>query len=487
MEEKMAGYDFDIGIIGAGSAGLTIAAGAARFGAKTVLVEKERLGGDCLYYGCVPSKTLIRTAQVRYLMNNAQRFGLPYAEPPPVDFREVRKSILSVIGTIQNYDSPERFCGLGVKVEFGSPEFSDEHTVRLEGRTLSAKNWVVATGSSPQIPLIEGLPQTPHLTNRDIFYLDSLPASMIIIGGGPVSIEMAQAFTRLGTRVSVVQHGDQILKKEDSDMAFSVMEALMEEGVEFYLNSSVVRVSDNAGRREVTIKQKEGAEKSISAAELLIASGREANLGGLGLERLGIRFNSGGLQLDARLRSDRPNIYGAGDVTGTHLFTHAAGYEGGIVLSNAILHLPRRVDYKYLPWCTYTDPELASIGMNEKAARQAGIEYSVWTEKFRDNDRALAERAPEGRIKLLIDKHDKPLGIQILGPHAGDLMAEWVVFFNGANKLYSLAGAVHPYPTLSEISKKAAGSVVAKKLFSDRITKALKFMFNLRGRACSPE
>jgi pyruvate/2-oxoglutarate dehydrogenase complex dihydrolipoamide dehydrogenase (E3) component len=484
MENKMAGFDFDIGVIGAGSAGLTIAAGAARFGAKTLLVEKERLGGDCLYYGCVPSKTLIRTAQVRYLMNNAHRFGLPHVQLPPVDFREVRKSILSVIGTIQNYDSPERFCGLGVKVEFGSPEFSDEHTVRLEGRALSAKNWVVATGSSPQIPLIEGLPQTPHLTNRDIFYLDSLPDSMIILGGGPVSIEMAQAFARLGTKVTVVQHGDQILKREDSDMADSVMKALEQEGVEFYLNSSVIRVRGDGGLREVVIKQKEGAEKSISAAELLVASGREANLGGLGLEGLGIRFNSGGLLLDARLRTDRPNIYGAGDVTGSYQFTHAAGYEGGIVLANAILHLPRKTDYTYMPWCTYTDPELASIGMNQKSARQAGIEYSIWTEKFMDNDRALAERAPEGRIKLLIDKHDKPIGIQILGPHAGDLIAEWVAFFQGNRRLSALAGSVHPYPTLAEINKRAAGSVVAKKLFSDRVTKALKFMFNLRGRAC---
>jgi pyruvate/2-oxoglutarate dehydrogenase complex dihydrolipoamide dehydrogenase (E3) component len=487
MENKMAGFDYDIGVIGAGSAGLTIAAGAARFGAKTVLVEKERLGGDCLYYGCVPSKTLIRTAQVRYLMNNAQRFGLPYAELSPVDFREVRKSILSVVGKIQNYDSTERFCGLGVKVEFGSPEFSDEHTVRLEGRVMSARNWVVATGSSPHIPLIEGLLQTPHLTNRDIFYLDSLPASMIILGGGPVSIEMAQAFARLGTKVIFIQHGEQILKKEDRDMADSVMKALEEEGVEFYLNSSVFRVRDDAGRREVVIKQKKGAEKSIRAAELLVASGREANLGGLGLERLGIRFNSGGLQLDARLRTDRPNIYGAGDVTGSYQFTHAAGYEGGIVLANAILHLPRETDYTYMPWCTYTDPELASIGMNQKAARQAGIEYSVWTEKFIDNDRALAERASEGRIKLLIDKHDKPIGIQILGPHAGDLIAEWVTFFHGNRRLSALAGSVHPYPTLAEINKRAAGSVVAKKLFSDRVTKALKFMFNLRGRACGPE
>jgi pyruvate/2-oxoglutarate dehydrogenase complex dihydrolipoamide dehydrogenase (E3) component len=479
----MATYDFDMGIIGAGSAGLTVAAGSAKFGAKTLLVEKDRMGGDCLHYGCVPSKTLIRTARVRHLMKNAPKFGLPAAALPPVDFREVRESILSVIGAIQKYDSPQRFCDLGVRVDFGIPVFTDEHSILLEGKTVSAKSWIIATGSSPSIPNIEGLAETPFMTNRDIFYLDALPPSLIMIGGGPVSIEMAQAFRRLGSQVTVVQLAGQILEQEDRDMADEVMNALAADGVRFCLNASVVRVGNNSGLREVTIMTKDGVEQALRAEALFVAVGRVANLEDLGLGQIGISYDRKGLKLDTRLRTTCRNIYGAGDVTGSYLFTHAAGYEGGIALSNAILRLPRKVDYRYLPWCTYTDPELAGIGMNETRARQAGIAYSVLSESFQGNDRALADRVPEGRIKLLLDNHGKPIGVQILGAHAGELMAEWTAYFSGGMKLYSLAGAVHPYPTLAEISKRVAGNALSEKIFSDRVKKTLRFFFNLRGRA----
>jgi pyruvate/2-oxoglutarate dehydrogenase complex dihydrolipoamide dehydrogenase (E3) component len=479
----MGAYDFDIAIIGAGSAGLTIAAGAAGFGAKTLLAEKEKMGGDCLHYGCVPSKTLIRTAQIRHLMKNSSAFGLPQSEIPPVDFREIRRRILSVIETIQQKDSPERFCGLGVKVEFGSPEFIDEHSVRLGGKTVSAKSWVIATGSSPSVPAIEGLSETPYLTNRDIFYLDSLPDSMIMLGGGPISIELAQAFARLGTKVSVIQRAEQILEREDRDMADDVMKALEAEGVRVYLNAAIVRVRNNAGKREVVFRMKDGTEQVISAEALLVAAGRDANLQGLGLDGIGITYDRRGLKLDNRLRTNIGHIYGAGDVTGSYLFTHAAGYEASIVLSNSILRLPRKADYKYFPWCTYTDPELASIGMNEMRAKESGIDYTVRTEPFLENDRALAEGVPEGKVKLLLGKKGKPLGVQILGAHAGELMAEWTAFFSSGMKLYSLAGAVHPYPTLAEINKRVAGSVIGERLFSDKVKKALKFFFGLQGGA----
>jgi len=481
----MPSYDYDIGIIGGGAAGLTVASGAAQLGAKTLLVEKEKaLGGDCLHYGCVPSKTLIRSAQVYHLMKNSAAFGLPAIETRPVDFQAVKKRIQSVIETVQRHDSEERFCSLGAKVQFGEPSFVDEHSVRLNGDTVSARNWVIATGSSPSVPAIEGLDKTPYITNKEIFYLDQLPSSMVILGAGPIAIEMAQAFCRLGTKVSVVQRSGQILIKEDKDMADEIMKVLGSEGVTFHLNASVLRVKDLGSEKEIVLKDGEGNPISLKAEKILVAMGRDPNVKALGLEGIGVEFDRKGIKVDDRMRTTQKHIYAAGDITGAYQFTHAAGYEGGIVVSNAIFHLPRRTNYTFLPWCTYTDPELASIGMNEKRAREAGIEYSVWTEAFKGNDRSLAEGEQTGEIKLLLDKSEKPLGVQILGPQAGELVSEWVAVLNGKVKLSTLAAAVHPYPTLGEINKRVAGTVLSQKIFSERVRKGLKFFFNLKGRAC---
>jgi pyruvate/2-oxoglutarate dehydrogenase complex dihydrolipoamide dehydrogenase (E3) component len=484
----MASYDYDIGILGGGAAGLTAASGSARLGAKTLLIEKEKhLGGDCLHYGCVPSKTLIQTAHVYHLIKNAGRFGLPTIPVPPVDFRPVAARIRSVIQVIQRHDSEERFCGLGAKVEFGEPAFEDEHIVRLNGRRVSAKNWVIATGSSAAIPPVPGLKDTAVLTNRDLYSFEKLPESMVILGAGPIAAEMAQAFCRLGTRVAVVQRGGQILSNEDKDMADQVMEALTREGVVFYLNAAISAVRNAGSQKEVEIKKDDGRVSSLRAETVLVALGREANLQGLNLEGIGIPFAAKGLSLDPRLRTVHKHIYGAGDVTGSFQFTHAAGYEGSIVVSNAIFHLPRRTDYTFMPWCTYTHPELASIGMNEKRAKAAGIPYSVWSEEFKDNDRSLAEGEEIGKIKMVLNEREKPIGIQILGPRAGDLLGEWAAVLTGGVKLSTLAAAVHPYPTLGEINKKVAGAWLSEKIFSERIKKGLRFFFQLKGRACGTD
>ncbi|MCJ7615295.1 MAG: FAD-dependent oxidoreductase [Desulfobacterales bacterium] len=482
-------YDFDIGVIGGGAAGLTVAAGASQLGAKTLLIEKEKeLGGDCLHFGCVPSKTLIRTAHVYHQIRNSRHFGLPGVELPPVDFKEVVKRIKSVISIIQKHDSVERFCQLGAKVEFGDPVFSDEYSIRLNGKTYSAKNWVIATGSSPSIPPFKGLDKTSYITNKEIFYLDHLPESMIILGAGPIAAEMAQAFCSLGTKVYVIQRSNQILSREDKDMADEVMNVLNSEGVVFYLNTSIVGINDDGKKKKVFIKKNsDGKTLTLSAETILVAMGREANLFDLSLENTGIDFSNKGIKVDNRLRSKQKHIYAAGDVTGTYQFTHAAGYEGGIVISNAIFHLPRKVDYTLMPWCTYTNPELASIGMNEKQASDAGIEYSVWTEAFKDNDRSLAEGEKIGKIKMILDQKEKPIGVQILGPHAGELLSEWVAVLNGKVKLSTLASSVHPYPTISEINKKVAGAFFSPKIFSEKVKKGLKFFFQLKGRACSKE
>ncbi len=481
----MASYEFDLGVIGGGAAGLTVTSGAAQLGAKTLLIEKEEaLGGDCLHFGCVPSKTLIKTAHVYHTIKNSRHYGLPAAEIGPVDFRDVSKRIRSVIGTIQKHDSVERFCKLGARVEFGQPTFTDEHSIRLNGKNYSAKTWLIATGSSPAIPPVEGLDKTPYITNKEIFYLDKLPASMVVLGAGPIATEMAQAFNRLGTKVHVIQRSGQILSKEDKDMADLVMSIMEKEGVIFHLNSKVLSARNIGQENEVVIDKGDGVPFALKTETILVALGRSANIKDLGLDDISMEYDSKGIDVDSKLRTNHSHIYAAGDVNGAFQFTHAAGYEGGIVVSNAIFHLPRKVDYTFMPWCTFTSPELASIGMNEKRAKAEGIEYTVWEEEFKNNDRSLAEGEDSGKIKMLLDAKEKALGVQLIGPHAGELVSEWVAVFNGGVKLSALASAVHPYPTLGEINKRVAGTFLSGKIFSDKVKKGLKFFFNFKGRAC---
>jgi pyruvate/2-oxoglutarate dehydrogenase complex dihydrolipoamide dehydrogenase (E3) component len=308
---------------------------------------------------------------------------------------------------------------------------------------------------------------------------------MIVLGAGPIGMEMSQAFARLGTRVSVVDMGHQILAKEDRDLADALQSILAAEGVEFHLNATIEEVRDLGTTRQVQIRTADRRAVTLTAETLLVALGRSANVGGLGLEAIGIEHDRRGVKVDKRLRTNHAHIFAAGDVSGGPQFTHAAGYEGGIVISNAVFRLPRRVDYTYLPWCTYTDPPLASIGMNEKAAQAVGIAATVWTEEFQANDRSLAEGEGVGKIKLILDAKEKPIGVQILGPNAGDLLAEWVAVLNGKVKLATLAAAMHPYPTIAEINKRVAGDFFSQKIFSEKVRKGLKFFFHLKGRACT--
>ncbi len=561
----MAEHDYDLIVLGAGAAGLTVTAGAAQLGVKVLLVEREPLlGGDCLHNGCVPSKTLISSARVFHQMRNARQWGLPQpefatSESPVVDFSAVSARIRSVIADIQPHDSPERFRRLGAEVAFGDAAFMDANTIRIarQGeahgayRTVSAPRIVIATGSSPQVPPIPGLADVRFLTNKDIFALPALPKSLIVLGGGPIAMEMAQAFRRLGSEVTVIQRSAQILSKEDKDMADIVQQAMQREGVRFMLNTAVRQVryatcgsctdappAHSAADRQssaslspaqqmagtqafdarmpgsqvadsqtpgsqatgpqalglqcgtgerpviaVDIEQPNGMPHTLYADSLFVAMGRTPNVQGLQLEHAGVDYSAKGIAVDARMRTSRKHIFACGDVTGQYQFTHAAGYEGGIVLANAVFRLPRKADYTWLPWATFTDPELASIGMNEKAARARNIAYTVRTEPFSGNDRARAEGETEGMLKMLLDKRGKVLGVQIAGPHAGELINEWVAVLGGGVSLATLAGGIHPYPTLGEINKRAAGNLLGEKLFSNRVRALLRLLFRYRGSA----
>ena len=475
-------YDYDIGVIGGGAAGLTVASGSAQLGAKTLLIEQEQqLGGDCLHYGCVPSKTLIKSAAVYHQLGRMQEFGLPELKRPPVDFAGVRARIEKTIATIQHHDSVERFSGLGVDVRFGKAHFVDDHEVSVGERSLTARKWVICTGSSPRLPPIPGLPAIDALTNREIFRLDRLPETLIVMGGGPIGIEMAQAFRRLGSKVTVLQRNKQILPREDADLSGDLQNMLENEGIRFVLGCEVQSVEDDKTGKRVVLKSSDGAEEVLNGSHVLVGAGRTANVAGLKLENASVGYSSSGIDVDRRLRTSRKHIYAAGDVIGGYQFTHAAGYEGGIVISNAVMGLPRKTNYRWMPHCTYSDPELGGIGMSEKNAEQLGIGYDIIREAFRDNDRAQAESETRGAIKLILDKKGKPLGVRILGFHAGDLLSEWVAALCGGVRLSIIAGSIHPYPTISEINKRVVGSLFSEKLFSDKVRKILRTMYRYRG------
>jgi pyruvate/2-oxoglutarate dehydrogenase complex dihydrolipoamide dehydrogenase (E3) component len=489
-EAFMAAYEYDLGILGGGAAGLTATAGSAKFGAKTILVEKaNKLGGDCLHFGCVPSKTLLRTAGVWSLARRAKEFGLPEVALPPVSLAAVMGRVRSVIDTIQEHDSPERFRKLGAEVRFGSPRFVDDHTVDLDGKRLAARAWIVATGSSPALPPVEGLADVPYWTNETVFSQTELPDHLLILGGGPIGVEMAQAFRRLGSMVTVIEFADQILGPEDPDIAAILRSRLEAEGVIVLTGTKALKAAVVNGSVLLRVAPAKGVGEpwTVEGDILLVAAGRKPNVEGLELAAAGVAFSKKGVPADARMRTNVPHIYSCGDVNGVFPFTHVAGYEAGIALSNAVLRLPRKADYTKVPRCTYTDPEVASVGLNEKRAKAAGVEYRILEAPFDGVDRALAEGETEGKIKVLISPSGALLGCQIAGHHAGELIHEWVAAINGGVRLSTLAGAIHAYPTLAEISKKAAGSYYSGKLFSDRTKKILRFLFDLKGRACAPE
>ena len=485
--EIMSQFDYDLGVIGGGAAGLTAAAGGAQFGAKTILIEKSaKLGGDCLHFGCVPSKTLIRTASVWALAKRSREFGLPGLARPAVDLGAVMDRVHRVVERIQKHDSEERFCALGAEVRFGEPSFADEHVVVLDGRRIAARHWIIATGSSPVVPPIEGLRDVPFWTNETVFSQRVLPPRLIVLGGGPIGLEIAQAFGRLGSRVIIVEFMDQILGPEDRDLADILRTRLEGEGDEIYVSTKAVEAKMRGSTILLTVAPASGGGPSrvIEGDALFIATGRKPNIEGLGLEAAGVKVTPRAIPTDERMRTNVRHIYACGDVNGQFPFTHVAGYEAGVALTNAIVRLPRKADYSKVGWCTYTDPEVASIGLNEKRAKKAGVEYRVKEELFEENDRALAEGEIPGKIKMLVSPKGELLGCQIMGAHAGEIIHEWILAMYGGVKLSRIAGAVHIYPTVSEISKRVAGSLFAEKIFSDRTKSVLRFMFQLKGRAC---
>jgi len=471
--------EFDICVIGGGAAGLVVAAGGASLGAKVALVEKHKMGGDCLHYGCIPSKTLLQSARVAHTMANADAFAIP-GHHPRTDISSVMERVAGVIKSIEPHDSPERFRELGVDVILAAGQFTDPQTFTVDGRQIHARHFVIATGSRAAVPAIEGIEDIPYLTNEQIFDLREPVDSLIVIGGGPIGIEMAQAFGRLGSKVYVIQRGAQILPKEDPDMAEVVAKQLQKEGIELLTEHNPIRVEGTKGDIRLTLQDPAGNKKTINTSHLLVAAGRHPNIENLGLENAKVELKNGHIVSDARLRTTNKRIFAAGDIVGGPQFTHMAEHHAGVVLRNAIFRLPAKVEKKVVPWATFSEPELARVGLSETEARQQGVNHKVYSFPFQDMDRAKADGTTEGFAKIITSPKGKLLGAAIVGPHAGELIHEYVLAIAKGMTAADLSSVIHIYPTLAQINRRVADARMKEGLTLSA-KKWIKRIFRLRG------
>ncbi len=457
--------DTDICVIGAGSGGLSVAAGAVQMGARVVLIEGGEMGGDCLNTGCVPSKALIAAAKAAHAMRSGAALGIAPVEPQ-IDFGAVKDHVARVIEAIAPVDSQERFEGLGVRVIRDWARFSAPNEVTAGDHVIRARRFVIATGSRALVPPIPGIDTVPYLTNETIFALRDRPDHLIIIGGGPIGMEMAQAHRRLGSKVTVIE-GAKAMGRDDPELAGMVLDAVRAEGVAIIEGQPVVRVAVVADGIEVVL----GDGNMIMGSHLLVAAGRAVTVEGLNLEAAGVAFTRKGVTVGPDLRSTNRRVYAVGDAAGGLQFTHVAGYHAGVVIRQIVLGLPAKVSMAHIPWATYTDPELAQVGLTEAEARKIhGDALQVLRAEFAHNDRAQAESKTTGLVKVMVVK-GRAVGASIVGPQAGELIALWALAISARVKLSAIAGTVLPYPTLNEVSKRAVSAYFSPKLFDSPLLK----------------
>lgn len=460
----------DLCVIGAGSGGLSVAAGAAAFGVPVVLVEKGAMGGDCLNVGCVPSKALIAAARQARALRSGVPFGVTAAEPV-IDFARVLAHVREVIAAIEPNDSEARFTGLGVTVIRAAARFVDPSTVEAGGRRVKARRFVIATGSRPAVPPIEGLADVPFLTNETLFDLAALPAHLLVLGGGPIGCEMAQAFRRLGSRVTLIEQ-DRLLARDDPEATAVVAERLVAEGIVLDIGAPVTAARRTAHGVALAL----GA-RHVEGSHLLVATGRTAVVEGLGLDAGNIAYTARGITVDAGLRSPtNRRVYAVGDVAGLAQFTHAASYQAGLVIRSALFRLPVRADPAAIPHCTFTDPELAQAGLTEAEARARHQGIEVLRVPFRDNDRAQTERATEGFLKVMTTKRGRVLGATIVGQGAGELANMWQLAVSQRLNIRAFAGVVSPYPTRAEVGKRAAYTFFMPPLTSPMVRRIIAIL-----------
>lgn len=469
----------DLVVIGGGAGGLVVASGAAQLGLRVTLIEKEpKLGGDCLHYGCVPSKSLIHAARVASLQRRGAEFGLASIDAA-ADLGKVNGYVQRVIAHIQQHDDPERFRAYGCNVLFGAARFVDPHTLEVNGQALRGRRFVIATGSHPAIPPIPGLADAGYITHLDVFSLTALPARLIVLGGGPIGVELAQALARLGSRVTIVEMAGQILAREDAEIVGLLQARLQAEGIAIHTTTAVLQVHRSERGKIVQCRHTGSGESlALEADEILVATGRRPNIEGLALDAAGVRHTPRGIDVDRRLRTSAKHIYACGDVCGPYPFTHMAEYQAGIVIANAVFRLPKKADYRVVPWVTFTDPELARVGLTETEATAQGITSTVLRFPFQDVDRAVTESETVGLVKLIVHK-ERIIGASILGPHAGELLHEIVLAMKLGVKIGRIAATIHAYPTLAQALRRAVNTYYGPKLFSPGARRLVKWLQRL--------
>ncbi len=453
---------FDLAVIGGGTAGLVTAAVSAGIGARTALIERHRLGGECLWTGCVPSKTLVRSAAVRATVRRAAEYGIRAGEAE-VDFAEVMARVRRAIAAIEPHDSPERFRGLGVDVVHGNARFLSPWEAEVDGRRVRAKRWVVATGSRTAVPPVPGLEEAGYRTHENVWEMERLPASMVVLGAGPVGVEIAQAFARLGSRVTLVDSGTQVLGREDPEIAGVLHRALEREGVEVRLGARAEAVRVEGAVRVVELTGG-GERREVRAEEVFVATGRRPNVEAMGLEAAGIEVGPDGIRVDDRLRTSAANVWAAGDVVGPYRFTHVADYHARLAAPNALFPLGRKVDYRVVPWCTFSEPEVARVGLTEAQARERwGDAAGVFRYEHGSLDRAVCDGETNGLTKLVTDPRGRLVGAHVVGPRAGETIHEAVLAVRHRLKLSDLSGMIHVYPTYPEAIRRGADAYLRAK------------------------
>ncbi len=467
--------DFNVVAIGGGSAGLVTSYIAAAVNAKVALVEKHKMGGDCLNTGCVPSKALIRTAKFVHDIKRHESLGIKSASAE-VDFAQVMERVQRVIQKIEPHDSIERYSKLGVDCFTGTAKIIDPHTVDVDGKRLTTSNIVIATGASPLIPPIPGLDEIDFLHTDNMWELREQPRRLVVLGGGPIGSELAQCFARLGSEVTQVEMSDHILGREDDDVIEFVEKSFKVDGIRLFTGAKAKEVVVEGNEQFLVVDTAQGEER-VPFDKILVAVGRRANVTGFGAEELGIKLTDRRtIDVDPFLRTNFPNIYACGDVAGPFQFTHTAAHQAWYCAVNSLFSPLKKfkVDYSVIPWCTYTDPEVARVGLNEKDAKAQGIDHEVTTYGLDDLDRAIADEDDEGLVKIITPPgKDKILGVTICGSHAGDLIAEFVLAMKYDIGLNKILGTIHIYPTLGEANKYAAG-MWKKAHKPEDVLKALK-------------
>lgn len=460
----------DLCIIGAGSGGLSVAAGAVQMGASVVLLEGHKMGGDCLNYGCVPSKALIAAGKHAHAMTTGTPYGITPVTPK-IDYSAAMGHVSGVIKGIEPHDSVERFEALGVNVISEYGRFISPTEVQAGDTVIKARRFVIATGSSPFVPPIPGLDSVEYLTNETLFDLRERPEHLLIIGGGPIGMEMAQAHVRLGSKVTVLE-GAKALGRDDPDMAQIALDNIQADGVEIVEGAMV---SEIIGGKGVIVKTQDGAE--YKGSHILMAVGRKPNIDKLDLDKAGIKTNRAGVIVDTGLKTANKRVYAIGDVAGGLQFTHVAGYHAGVIIRSALFGLPSKAKNDHIPWATYTDPEIAQVGLTEAQAVEAhGDTVEVLRFEYAENDRARAERNTKGLIKVMVLK-GKPIGASIVGAQAGELIQTWALVIANGLKIGAVAAMVAPYPTLGEINKRVAGAYYTPRLFeSSRLKQVVRFV-----------